>query len=349
MKIFRNLALAILALGAGLGAEVTKSFAQQTPLSATLAQGGEGLIWFPAYVAKANKYFEEENLNLKIIITPGGSEATAAVLGGSADFADSIHHAMKAQLQGQDLVVVADAMDQYGLLLVVSKKALEKTGLKKGDPLEKVVRGMKGLRIGITSPGSSTDLVTRALFNRYGMNPDREASLIPFGTGGPMLAAIETDQADAFIYTSPFPETVVARGKGEVLVNLTAGDVKELSGYPYTAYFTNRKVINEKPQVVQAFVNAIYKAELFIHKYPEKAIAIAKASFKDMDAKVLEDAVINTISAIPQDPIVSRAQVEVALNWLKYTPEERAKMPYEKLVDNRFAFRAVESISGVKE
>lgn len=349
MKIVRNMAIMIMALGVFICGAANYSIAQQSQMTATLAQGGEGLIWFPAYVAKANKYFEEENLNLKIIITPGGSEATAAVLGGSADFADSIHHAMKAQLQGQDLVVVADAMDQYGLLMVVSKKALEKTGLKKGDSLEKVIKGMKGLRIGITSPGSSTDLVTRALFNRYGINPDREAVLIPFGTGGPMLAAIETDQTDAFIYTSPFPETVVARGRGEVLINLTSGDVKELSGYPYTAYFASRKVINEKPQVVQAFVNAIYKAELFIHKYPEKAIAIAKVAFKDMDSKVLEDAVINTVSAIPQDPIVSRAQVEVALNWLKYSPEDRAKMPFERLVDNRFAFKAIETISGIKE
>ena len=319
----------------------------QERLSVTVAQGGEGLGWLPANIARANKYFDEEKLDVRFVLTPGGSEAAAAVVSGSADFADAAHHAFRGQLRGYDFVLVADGMDQYGIMLVASKAAIAKAGLKKGDPIARIIPAMKGLRIGITSPGSSTDQIIRALFKEYGLNPDRDATLTPFGTGGPMQAAMETDQIDAFIFSSPFPEIVEARGVGTILINLAMGDLKKLSGYPYTGYFTTRKVINEKPKAVQAFVNALYKAELFIHTYPEQTIALSQEMFKDLDPEVIRLAVLNTIPAIPQDPIISRAQIETALNWLNYKPEERAKLAYGKVVDNSFAIRAIDTIGEV--
>jgi len=316
-------------------------------MSVTVAQGGEGLGWLPAYIARANGYFDAENLDVKIVLTQGGSEAAAAVVSGSAEFADAAHHAFRGQLKGYDFVLVADAMDQYGIMLVVSKKAMEKIGLKGGEPMEKIIPALKGLRIGITSPGSSTDMIIRALLKQQGLNPDRDVTLTPFGTGGPMQAAMETDQTDAFIFSSPFPELVEQAGLGTIVINLAKGDLKALSGYPYTGYFTSRDVIKKKPEAVQAFVNALYKAELFIHTYPEETIKIAQETFKDLDPEVLRMSVINTIPAIPQDPVISKAQIETTLNWLNYKPEDRAKLGFDKVVDNSFAFKAINSIGPV--
>jgi NitT/TauT family transport system substrate-binding protein len=321
--------------------------AAQEKLSVTVAQGGEGLGWLPAYIARANKYFDDENLAVRFVITPGGSEAAAAVVSGSADFADAAHHAFRGQLRGYDFVLVANAMDQYAVMLVVSNKAIAKAGLKKGDPMSKVIPAMKGLRIGISSPGSSTDMIIRTFFKQYGLNPDRDATLTPFGTGGPMQAAMETDQIDAFVFSSPFPEIVEAHGEGQILINLALGDFKQLSGYPYTGYFTSRKVITEKPKAVQAFVDAIYKAELFIHTYPEETIKIAQTTFSDLDPGVLRLAVLNTIPAIPRDPITSKVEIETALNWNAYKPEDRAKLTFDKVVDNSFAFKAIDTIGAV--
>lgn len=340
----RNLAIA-LALGfAVCGSNVASA---QSKMSVTIAQGGEGLGWLPAYIARHNKYFDEENLDVKIVLTPGGSEAAAAVVSGSAEFADAAHHAFRGQLKGYDFVLVADAMDQYGIMVVVSNKAMAKVGLKGGEPISKVIPALKGLRIGITSPGSSTDQIIRALFKQNGLNPDRDAVLTPFGTGGPMQAAMETDQTDAFIFSSPFPEIVEQLGIAKIVINLATGDLKQLSGYPYTGYFTSRDVIKKKPEAVQAFVNAIYKAELFIHTYPEETVRIAQAIFKDLDPNVLRMSVINTVPAIPQDPIISKAQIETTLNWLNYSAEDRAKLGFDKVVDNSFAFKAVSTIASV--
>jgi NitT/TauT family transport system substrate-binding protein len=160
---------------------------------------------------------------------------------------------------------------------------------------------------------------------------------------------METGQTDAFVFSSPFPELVEARGVGEILINLALGDLKQLSGYPYTGYFTTRKVITEKPKAVQAFVDAIYKAEIFIHTYPEETIKIAQATFSDLDPQVLRMAVLNTIPAIPEYPVTSKVQIETTLNWLDYKPEDRAKLPFDKVVDNSFAFRAIDNIGGVAQ
>jgi NitT/TauT family transport system substrate-binding protein len=216
--------------------------------------------------------------------------------------------------------------------------------MKKGDPLSTVVTKMKGLKIGISSPGSSTDMIMRALFALNGLNGDRDATLVPFGTGGPMQAALETHQIDAFVFSSPFPELVQQKGEGEIMINLANGELKQLSGYPYTGYFTTRKVIKEKPQAVQAFVDGIYRAELFIHEHPEEAVTVAQKSFPDFDPTVLRQSVLNNIPAIPEYPITSMAQIETTMNWLKMSPQDRAKVPYSKLVDNSFAYHAIDAI-----
>jgi NitT/TauT family transport system substrate-binding protein len=313
-------------------------------LTLTVAQGGEGLGWFPAYVAREKGYFTAEKLDVKFVITPGGSEAAAAVVSGSADIADAAHHAIRGQMKGYDFVLVANSVDQYAVMVVVSTAAVKKAGLIKGAPLSEVVKKLRGLRIGISSPGSSTDMIIRALFALNGMNGDRDATLIPFGTGGPMQAALETNQIDAFVFSSPFPEIVQQKGEGEILINLANGELPQLSGYPYTGYFTTRKVIQTKPAAIQAFVNAIYKAEMYIHAYPEESVQIAQKSFPDLDPKVLRQSVMNNIPAIPDYPVTSKAQIETTMNWLKLSASDREKVPYSKLVDNSFAFHAIDSI-----
>jgi NitT/TauT family transport system substrate-binding protein len=82
-------------------------------------------------------------------------------------------------------------------------------------PVDEKIRRMKGLRIGITSPGSTTDTTARTLFKARGMDPDQTVQLLPLGGGSNMLAALEKGAADGFVWSAPQPQIAVQKGIGE--------------------------------------------------------------------------------------------------------------------------------------
>ena len=50
-----------------------------------VAEVAHSIFYAPQYVALNNKYFEEEGLDVELILTPGADKVTAAVLSGDAD------------------------------------------------------------------------------------------------------------------------------------------------------------------------------------------------------------------------------------------------------------------------
>src|SRR5262249_12298792 len=161
--------------------------------------------------------------DVKFVTMNSAPDMAVAVIGGSGDFTIPIQSVLRAQLKGQGLVAIGATMNQLIHIVVVSNQALEKAGVTKDEPLEKRTAALKDLRIGITAAGGGADIIMRMLLTRAGLNPDRDATLIALGDGATMVAALETDQIDAYINGSPWPEVPVAHGLGQVIVNIPAG------------------------------------------------------------------------------------------------------------------------------
>lgn len=304
----------------------------------TMAQGGDGLIWLASYVAHEKKLFEAEGLEVETVKIDGGSKATQAVIAGEAVAqAQSTIHSLKAVSEGNDLISVAVLNKEFPVFSAISNEAAQKAGITKDMAVEEQIKRLKGLKIGISSPGSSTDLLIRFLLKKVGLNPDKDVTLTPFGKGDALLAALEKGAIDVFLYPSPYAEMAEAKGKGMVIIN--PNKVKELQGFAYLTLQVNKKFIEENPETVKKLVRAYAKASAFIHEDEKGTKEIIKKQFPALDEKVIDLSYQNNIAAYPKDTeemFMTPQQFSQNLDWLNMTEKKPVQLNKEQVVNQSF-------------
>ena len=107
--------------------------------------------------------------------------------------------------------------------------------------LDEKIKRLHGLRIGITSPGSSTDEFMRTILEVRGMDPATAVRLQPIGIGAPMVAATEGGSIDGFAFMSPFTDMIVSKGEGQIIADPMQDNVPEYKDVPY-------QVITDQPR-----------------------------------------------------------------------------------------------------
>src|SRR5437762_5493641 len=165
MRLFRSLVVAtcaILAISLPIAAQ-----AQGKPEKpkVSIAVGGKAAFYYlPLTIAEQLGYFKDEGLDVEISDFEGGSKALQAVVGGSADvvsgaWENTIDQQPKGlQLQGFVL------QGRYPMICVALAKAKAAT--------YKSPKDLKGLKIGVSAPGSSTNRMVMHLLAKEGLKGD---------------------------------------------------------------------------------------------------------------------------------------------------------------------------------
>ncbi len=247
----------------------------QTKLS--LAIGATTLNYIPVGLADALGYYKDQGLNVQIEnFQAGGSQALQALVGGSVDaVVGSYEQTIHMQAQGKEIVGVVLLNDLSGIVFGVRADLADH--VKSGKDL-------KGLRIGISSPGSGADLMLRYYLARNGLTP-RDVSILPVGIGASAVTAITNKAVDGALYWDPIAALLDQR---KAVFNLFDARTSQGSatafgapGYPYACLYVTRQTIEKKPQAVQALANALIKALYFIRdKSPEQIIDTLPTGWK---------------------------------------------------------------------
>src|SRR5262245_12309898 len=148
-----------------------------------LAVGGKpALFYLPLTVTERLGYFKQEGLNVEISDFAGGGRALQALIGGSADVVTgAFDHTIQMHAKGQPIVAVTELVHYPGFVLAMLASKAELYG----KPTD-----LKGMKIGITAPGSSTHFMARYLLARNGLKED-DAAFIGIGTGQTAVAAVK--------------------------------------------------------------------------------------------------------------------------------------------------------------
>ena len=303
-------------------------------------------MFFPLYVARDRGFFTEEGIDLKIIVLASGPDLVAAQVGGNIDFQDTtLFHVIRQNEQNLNMAAFASVYQELGLDLVVSAAKVQQLGINDSMPIEARVKAMKGLKIGISRPGASTDLFIRKLLTDYGLKPDSDVTLTPIGDGGPMVAALEHGVIDAFVYPPPFPQSVEVRKLGKVILSTSKGQVENLRGFQYQVLAAPRKMIEQSPDTILRITRALAKAQKFTKERPEEAKASVAKFFPDIEANTLKLALEASLYGVPENPILRKRSYElneVMLNLGAGAGGKYKIPPFESIVVNKFA----EQVSG---
>jgi NitT/TauT family transport system substrate-binding protein len=223
------------------------------------------------YVAKDDGLFAKEGLKVNIVEVESGNDSIAALAAGKAQFADvGFEDLAEMRKEGDDSVIMArDILDRVTLTLVMRKDVAERKGVSAGSPLADRLRALKGLKIGITSPGAPTDTYMRYYLASVGLNPERDVQMVALGGGSALLAALEKGQIDAYHLSPPTPYVAAEKGFGVVLVDGPKGEVPDLDRFDYTAFATSRQWAEDNKETAAAFSRAITTATQKVKSRPD--------------------------------------------------------------------------------
>src|SRR5499425_3928021 len=179
----------------------------------TLAYSQIGLLaHLPWSVALGQKYFEEQGLEPKGFNFDTGGKSIAALIGGSADFAaNALEHAIKAKVQGKDLVYVYSSTRLPGFGLAVAST-------QKGEI--KSVADLKGKLIGVSGIGAASHVLLDYILKKHGVDP-KDVKVVAVGLST-FQPALEGGKIVAGMAGEPFFSRMIAKGTAFSLGNLSS-------------------------------------------------------------------------------------------------------------------------------
>ncbi|WP_248929659.1 ABC transporter substrate-binding protein [Paenibacillus hamazuiensis] len=298
----------------------------------TLVQSTVGFLFSAIYIAKGKGFFEEEGLDVEVSIAGGSPKVISAIAGGGAQIgATGLSVVMDVNEKGQNIQAFASLINQYASNIVIRKDVAAKLGINENSPIDQKIKALKGLTIGINTPGSGNDKLVRYLLKSQNLNPDKDVTLVPLGNAEAFLPAFTNNQIQAFCFSSPTSDTAAATDNGMMLINLSKGEIKELDGFSHSVLLAKQDFINKNPELLQKVTNAIGKAEKFIAEDKAGAKEILRKSFSDLDPKVFDIAFENNYSAFAKSPVISKKGYDMNVTF------EGINVPFEKVVVNKFA------------
>ena len=216
-----------------------------------IAVGGKtALYYLPLTITERLGYFKDEGLNVRISDFPGGTRSLEAVVGGSADVvAGSYEHTINMQSRRQNFqaFVLAGASPQ--ITVAISSKLAGSYHSPKD---------LKGLKVGVSAPGSSTNMVVNYLLKQGGLQPT-DVAIIGIGAGANVIAAVEQGKVDVISQTDPAVTMLEKDGKVKVIAETRTpeGTAKLFGGpMPASSLYAPLDFVKKNPNTVQALTNA---------------------------------------------------------------------------------------------
>ncbi|MSP48562.1 MAG: transporter substrate-binding domain-containing protein [Alphaproteobacteria bacterium] len=337
MKILKLLAAAAaLALLAGPAA----AQALEKP-KLTLGVGGKTLLYYlPLTIAETKGFFKEAGLEIEVNDFGGGARALQALLGGSVDVVTGAYeHTIRMQAKGQDVRAVLELGRFPGIVLAVKK---DRAGTIKS------AADLKGKKIGVTAPGSSTNFFVNYLMAKAGANP-KDASFIGVGTGLSAVAAIKQGEIDAISNLDPVISKLETDGDIVILADTrTEADTKAIFGgsNPAAVVYLRNEFIEKNPNTTQAIVAAFYKALKWIEKAsPEDIAAAVPEAYYLGDRALYIRAVKASLETYSRTGVVPFDGMKSALGMLKEFDDELKTVKDEDL-PKTFVDRFVKKAAG---
>jgi NitT/TauT family transport system substrate-binding protein len=332
-------------VASGFGMTFSAAWGQPALQKVTIATAADSLQYIAQDLAIDNGFFAQEGLQADLVVFDSGTRQSAAIMSGGGTVGPvGLIHTIKASAAGGDLVAVSRLFDVLDVFIIVSNDALGKTGITAEMPIDEKVRRMRGLRIGITGPGSTVDTSVRALFKARGIDPDKEVQLLPLGAPANMIAAMEKGATDAFAYPAPWPTIAANRGLGKIVVDPFVDQIPEIKGVPFNIVAAGRETATHNPDLVRKIVRAYARAMKFARDKPEEAKLMIRKRFPELDDNLFNALWVNYRKAIPTDPVITPEQFSRTQTWLNLTASPPFKQTYDQVISSDAAREASRDI-----
>lgn len=297
-----------------------------------LNEVAHSIFYAPQYVAIELGYFEEEGINLELTNGGGADKTMTALLSGEADigFMGSEASIYIYNEGNPDYAVNFAQLTQRAGNFLVGRTAepdFEWSNLK-----GKTVLGGRA--------GGMPQMVFEYILKKNGMDPANDLTIIQNISFGLTAQAFVAGTEDYTVEFEPGATALESEGQGVVVASLGVDSGK----VPYTAYSAKKSFLEENPELIQGFVDALQRGMDYVNSHTAEEIAqVIQPQFSETDLATITT-IVNRYKAQDtwkEDLIFEENSFELLQDILDSAGELKTRTPYQDLVNTDFAEKAI--------
>ncbi|HEX3790058.1 MAG TPA: ABC transporter substrate-binding protein [Pseudonocardiaceae bacterium] len=270
------------------------------------------------YLADDRNLWAQHGLHVKIVTFSGDAELAKAVLSGDVDVAiGSPTGPITAAAAGQDAKVFYGGFDMPAFAWYAIPS------------IHNVAQG-KDKNWGVTTLGSSTDLLTRYAVARAGLNPNSDIKVVQGGASAARLAAMQAGQLQVNVFTEPQTVEAQQAGYNKIL------DLKNLvDSYPMHVAWAGQSFVDNTDRA-KRFVATLSQAMQLVHT-DQNAAAVSIATHTKISVADAKASIAEWIGQLyPDGRMPSAAAMTTFWNMGISGKVFTSRLPDSKWLDTRF-------------
>jgi NitT/TauT family transport system substrate-binding protein len=247
---------------------------------------GQGKI----FIAQEKGYFKDAGLDVELVEFQNSADSSAAIRAGKLDFASSgatapLYHIAKG---ADNIVIVGGIHNEDAAVITTPEKA----------KVIKTLADLRGKKIAVIRL-STGDSALRGWLVEHNIIPGKDIQIFELKSPPAVIEAVRSGEVDAGAVWEP--HVVRAREAGLVVV-ATSHEI--LPNHPCCRLIANKELVEKHPEVVEAFLTAFLRAEVFGIDHRAEAVDIITKYIK-VDRYVIDESYNNDQ---PTDPDIGNTK-----------------------------------------
>lgn len=309
--------------------------AREDLIKLRLSEVIRSMFYAPQYVAISKGFFREEGLDVTLSTAWGADKGAAALISRSADvalFGPEAAIYVTARGAENPIIAFAQLTSKDGSFLVGRKPEPD---FKWENVKGKVIIGGR--------KGGVPQMTLEYVLKKHGIEPFVDVEIIQNIHLAATAGAFKAGTGDYVQLWQPGPALLEAEGAGYAVASLG-----EAAGpCPYTVFHATAEFIEENPEIIQKFTNAIYRAMLWVEAHSPEEVAEAIAMFfPDVSHEIITKTiqVYKDLEIWAPNPILMEESLDRLQDIMILAGELEQKVPYEKVVNTTFAEQAMATV-----
>ncbi len=280
----------------------------------------EGGAHLPLFYARDKGIFAKNGLSVALQGLGGGPVAAAALQSGEIQIVDITgSEVVSANAAGADIIILATLTPVYPYVFEVSQAVSSKDDLK-------------GKTIAVRASGDATDIATRVLLKKEGLDPDKDVTILAVQQEGARMASLMAGQICCTV-AQVQDRVLLEKNNFHMLFDMTTLRIPNAQG----VIATSRAYAKDRPDVIQRFMDSLIESIARSKNDRAGSLPVLKAQLKLEDDAIVAatyDFFIGEV--VPNVPTPTAAQFADGISILSRQNDKLRGFDVARFIDTSY-------------